>query len=292
MPKPPGDLLTDTPPPPAILARFWGVRGSIACPGPDTLRYGGNTPCVALRCGERQVILDAGSGLRALGLSLAAGPMPVSLDLLLSHCHVDHLIGLPFFQPAFDPGSTLRLWAGHLTPETHLARMLAQLMVPPLLPITPETFLAGMDYRDFLAGATLDLGDGITVTTTPLNHPGGATAYRVSHRGASVAYVTDHEQGPGELPDRLVAFVRDADLMIIDATFTPAEYPGRIGWGHSTWEAGVRLAERAGVGQVALFHHDPAHDDDALDALAAEAAARRPGTFAAREGQVVALAER
>ena len=273
------------------MVRFWGVRGSIACPGPDTARYGGNTPCVELRCGERLVVLDAGSGLRPLGRALAKGPPPVELDLLLSHCHVDHLIGLPFFQPAFEPASTLRLWAGHLRPENHLADILAQLMVPPLLPITPSTFRARMDYRDFLAGATLDLGDGIMVTTAPLNHPGGATGYRVTHRGASVAYVTDHEHVPGGPSAALLDLVRGADLMIYDSTFTPAEYPARTGWGHSTWEAGAALAEQGGVGRFALFHHDPARDDDALDALANAAAARRPGTFAAREGQVVELAE-
>ena len=275
-----------------MTVRFWGVRGSIACPGPDTVRYGGNTPCVEVRCGDRLVILDAGSGLRALGRALAAGPPPVVLDLLLSHCHVDHLIGLPFFQPAFDPRSTLRLWAGHLTPETHLAQMLGQLMVPPLLPITPETFQARMDYRDFLAGATIDLGDGIAVRTAPLNHPGGATGYRIEFGGGAVAYLTDHEAGAGEPAPALVELARNADLLIIDATFTPAEYPARVGWGHSTWVDDVRLAELAGVGQLALFHHDPSHDDDALDAVATEARARRPGTFAAREGQVVEVAGR
>jgi phosphoribosyl 1,2-cyclic phosphodiesterase len=146
-----------------------------------------------------------------------------------------------------------------------------------------------MSYRDFLAGDPIDLGDGLTVATAALNHPGGATGYRIGHGGHAMAYVTDHEHATdGPSPD-LLALVRGADLMIYDATFTPDEYGSRIGWGHSTWAAACDLADRAGVGQVALFHHSPGRDDAELAAIEQAAAMRRPGTFAAREGQVVRL---
>ncbi|MCW6510416.1 MBL fold metallo-hydrolase [Lichenifustis flavocetrariae] len=273
--------------PPDMLVRFWGTRGSIACPGPDTTVYGGNTACVEVRCGDRLIVLDAGSGLRPFGRLLSKASEPLDLDLLLSHCHVDHLIGLPFFQPAFNKTTSMRLWAGHLSPRDHLEGMLSQLMVPPLLPITPKTFRADITYRDFPAGDQLDLGGGVLVQTAALNHPGGATGYRIEYHGCAVAYVTDHEHLPGGPDPALVALVRDADLVIYDSTFTPAEYLNRVGWGHSTWEAGIALAERAGAKRLALFHHDPARDDEALDHIEREAAARLPGAFAAREGQVL-----
>jgi phosphoribosyl 1,2-cyclic phosphodiesterase len=272
----------------AMLVRFWGTRGSIACPGVDTAIYGGNTACVEIRCGERLVILDAGSGLRTLGRSLSERRAPLDFDLLLSHCHIDHLIGLPFFQPAFDPANEIRLWAGHLSPDDHLERMLSQLMVPPLLPITPNMFKARLSYHDFLAGDPIDLGHGIAVATAPLNHPGGATGYRIGFGGATVAYVTDHEHGTEPDPG-LFALTKNADLVIYDATFTPAEYRERIGWGHSTWEAGIALTKKGGAKRLALFHHEPTRIDTALAALEAEAAAALPGTFAAREGQTITI---
>ena len=273
--------------PAAMTVRFWGVRGSIPCPRTTTMVYGGNTACVEVRCGDRLIILDAGSGIQGLGWMLAATGEPLDLDILLSHCHIDHVIGLPFFQPAFQSSTALRLWAGHLSPDERLADMLAQLMVPPLLPITPSTFRAQIAYHDFQASDRLDLGRGVSVATAPLNHPGGATGYRIDHGGCSVAYVTDHEHTADGPTPALLDLVRDADLMIYDATYTPAEHAVREGWGHSTWEEAIRLADAAAVKTVALFHHDPNRDDTALALIVADAAARRPGTIAAREGLVL-----
>lgn len=270
---------------PDLEVRFWGVRGSIPCPGPDTIVYGGNTACVEVRCGKRLVVLDAGSGLHPLGRQLAALPGPVDLDILISHCHIDHLIGLPFFVPAFVKTTSLRLWAGHSSPGDHLQRMLEQLMEPPLLPITPKTFQATIIYRDVPDTDRLDLGDGITVLTAPLNHPGGATGYRIDYRDCAVAYVSDHEHTPGEPDAALVRLTEGCDLLIYDATYLPQTYSHCHGWGHSTWEEGIRLAERVGAKQLALFHHDPNHDDATLDRVGLEASLRRPGTFVAREGQ-------
>ena len=272
-----------------MQVRFWGVRGSLPTPGPSTLVYGGNTACVELLCGNRRVILDAGSGLRELGRSLVASGHPLDIDLLLTHCHLDHIIGLPFFAPCFVPGAQVRLWAGHLSPPEHIEAVVAQLMVPPLLPITPEVFKAETRYQDIVAGMILDLGDGIRVMTAALNHPGGATGYRVEYGGGSVCYFTDHEHRADGPDQALVDLARGADLMIYDATFTDDEYSRRVGWGHSTWSEGIRLAEAAGVASLALFHHLPERDDDALAVIEREAAATRPGTFAAREGMVLDL---
>lgn len=272
-----------------MRVKFWGVRGSVPTPGAGTLAYGGNTACVELRCGGRRVILDAGTGLRELGRVIAAEGAAADLDLLLTHCHVDHMLGLPFFAPAFAPGAKLRLFAGHLSEHQRLESMVAQLMIPPLLPITPQMFKANIDYRDFMAGETFALGDGVTVRTAPLRHPGGATGYRVEWAGSSVCYFTDHEHGPdGPDPD-LVDLARGADVLIYDATFTAAEYMRCAGWGHSTWQEGAKLADAAGVARFVLFHHLPERDDAALAAIEAEAAAARPGTVAAREGTEIVL---
>ena len=272
-----------------ITVHFWGVRGSIPCSGPEVLDYGGSTACVELRCGDRRVILDAGSGLRALGQAMAADHSVVDLDLLLTHCHLDHLIGLPFFVPAFDPASAIRLWAGHLQPKERLEDILSQLMIPPLLPITPEVFRADITYRDFLAGELLDLGGGIRVATAPLRHPGGATGYRVEYGGAAVCYVTDNEHAPDGPDPALVQLARNAGLLIYDAMYTPDEYARHAGWGHSTWQEGIRLADAAGVGRLALFHHAPGRSDVAQQQIERAAAAVRPGTFAAREGLELAI---
>lgn len=268
---------------------FWGVRGSIACPGPETVRYGGNTSCVEIRCGEALFILDAGTGLRPLGRKLA-GEGPLDADLFLSHTHFDHISGLPFFAPVFLPSNRFRFWAGHLKPQgLEICDVLCEMMTPPLFPVPIEIFKADIAYRDFRSGDTLNPRPGVTLRTAPLNHPNGATGYRFEHDGRSVCYVTDTEHS-GTGPDPVIAeLIAGSDLVIYDATYTDEEYPRFRNWGHSTWQEGVRLCEAAGAGRLAIFHHDPSHDDVAMDAIAAAAESRRPGTLVAREGMTVAI---
>lgn len=268
---------------------FWGVRGSIACPGPETVRYGGNTSCVEIRCGEALFILDAGTGLRPLGRKLV-GEGPLDADLFLSHTHFDHISGLPFFAPVFLPSNRFRFWAGHLKPQgLEICDVLCEMMTPPLFPVPIEIFKADIAYRDFRSGDTLNPRPGVTLRTAPLNHPNGATGYRFEHDGRSVCYVTDTEHS-GTGPDPVIAeLIAGSDLVIYDATYTDEEYPRFRNWGHSTWQEGVRLCEAAGAGRLAIFHHDPSHDDVAMDAIAAAAESRRPGTLVAREGMTVAI---
>jgi phosphoribosyl 1,2-cyclic phosphodiesterase len=265
-----------------LLVRFWGVRGSAACPGPATMRYGGNTACVEVRCGERLIIFDAGSGLRALGLALA--DETVDADLFLTHCHLDHVWGLPFFEPCYTPTTRLRLWAGNLLPEFTLRQTVGRLMDEPLFPGGPDLFRAQMEYRDFRCGETLQPHPGVTLRTAALNHPNSATGYRLEYAGQAVAYLTDTEHAPGTLDDNVLALARDADLMIYDSTYADEEYPANAGRGHSTWQQGVRLAETAHAKRLAIFHHAPSRDDVALDRIACEAQAARPGTIVAAEG--------
>ena len=269
-----------------MLVKFWGVRGSIACPGAATARYGGNTSCVELQCGEHLLIFDAGTGLRELGNALKLND-GVQASIFLSHCHFDHICGLPFFAPFFHSGSRVRLWAGNLLPDFKLVDVIGQMMSAPLFPIRRDIFDAKIEYRDFLAGASFAPVPGVTMHTIRLNHPDGATGYRVEYHGGSVAYITDHELENGALDQSLVSFLLDVDILIYDCTYTTEELLSHIGWGHSSWQQGLELASKARAKTFCLFHHDPDHDDDQLDSIAAQVSAQRPGSLVAREGLVL-----
>ncbi len=269
----------------SFSVKFWGVRGSIACSGPRTARYGGNTSSLEVRCGERMLLFDAGTGLRYLGNALAS--QPLDADLFLTHTHFDHVCGLPFFKPFFQPHNRFRLWAGHLAEGMTLRRVLGEFMMSPLFPVPPQVFRARMEYREFRAGDTLRPDPQVAVRTTALNHPDGATGYRVEYAGRSVCYLTDTEHVPGA-PDRnILELIAGADLVIYDSMYTDAEYPTYVGWGHSTWQEGTRLCRAAGVKRLAVFHHDPEHDDDMLDGVAREVDKALPGSIVARDGLVV-----
>jgi len=272
--------------------RFWGVRGSLAAPGAATARYGGNTICIELRCGPHLLILDAGSGMRGLGQALRKTAAPVDADVLLTHTHFDHICGLPFFAPMFDPATTLRFWSGHLSPPAGIEAALRLSWSAPLMPDMEAEFRARRTFHDFTPGDDLQLSPGLRVGTVPLRHPGGAIGYRIKWAGASVCYITDTEHPADGLDDVLLRFIAGSDVMIYDATYTEAEYPSCVGWGHSTWQAGVALADAGAVGRLVLFHHDPSHDDTMMDQIARAAARRRRGTVTAKEGMRMAVAHR
>ncbi|MCB9677809.1 MAG: MBL fold metallo-hydrolase [Alphaproteobacteria bacterium] len=271
----------------AVLVRFWGVRGSVACPGDRCARYGGNTSCVEIRVGDRLFIFDAGTGLRELGLSLGM-EVPIDADLFLTHTHMDHIAGIPFFDPFFGAQNRFRLFSGHLA-GNNLHNVLRTFMAAPLFPVPPEVFSATIEWNDFQAGDVLHPRDGVVIRTAPLNHPNGATGYRLEAEGKAICYVTDTEHVPGQIDANVVELVRDADFMIYDSTYSDAEYPDHVGWGHSTWEQGVRVADAANVKRFVIFHHDPSHDDAFMDKIASRAATMRPGTIVAREGDTYEL---
>ena len=195
--------------------RFWGVRGTRAVPGPSTLRYGGNTSCVELRCGNEHLILDAGTGITALGDALDPLVPARNWHLFLSHTHHDHIAGFPFFWPAYGDRHRIRLWAGHLLRrQARLRDVLAHLMHEPYFPVPLDRMHACRAFHDFEAGDELRPSRGIRVLTAPLNHPGGATGYRIEYHGRSVCYVTDVEHREGRLDPVVLQLIQGSGLVI------------------------------------------------------------------------------
>lgn len=271
--------------------KFWGVRGTIPTPGARTIRYGGQTSCVEMRCNGHVLIFDAGTGIYPMGEQ----PDLKDMDLFLSHTHIDHILGFPFFSPAYNKDCTIRIWAGHLQKDGMTIRgALSQLMSPPLFPLTLDFLSADISYNDFTAGEAPPCGhlaqSGIRVSTLPLKHPDNATAYRVDYHGKSACYVTDVEHVKDGLNEQLVEFVRDADVLIYDSTFDDRNFDRFEGWGHSTWQEAVRIANAANVETLVLFHHDPGGSDDDLDARLHELNELRPHDRIAREGLELKLA--
>lgn len=270
-----------------FYVRFWGVRGSIAVGSPEVMRYGGNTSALEIRCGSHLLLFDAGTGIRALGVALQQASTPVDADIFFTHTHYDHVCGLPHFCPAFDPHNTFRIHAGHVTDADGIKSVLKQMMCSPLFPVPLEIFQANLSFHDFHQGEVLHPKPGVTIRTGPLSHPDLATGYRVEFGGKSICYLTDTEHPAEGLDQNILALIRGADIVIYDSMYTDEEYACRKGWGHSTWQAGARLCDAAGVKTFVVFHHDPEHDDAFMDRVAAELEIARPGSVVAREGMIL-----
>jgi phosphoribosyl 1,2-cyclic phosphodiesterase len=266
---------------------FWGVRGSIACPSPQHVLYGGNTSCLEITAGEEHIVLDAGTGIRGLGHKFMREGIKRA-RLLMTHTHWDHINGFPFFAPGFQADRSFQIMAGHLREGT-VREVLAGQMTQPTFPVPLEAMRASLDFQDFKAGDAFDLGPGLKVRTAGLNHPNGATGYRIEHGGKSICYVTDTEHVIGRPDQSVLALIDGADLVVYDSTYTDAEFPAKVGWGHSTWQEAVRLCKASDVKQLAIFHHDPDHEDDFMDALAAEARETWSGAVVAKEGMKIDL---
>lgn len=297
-----------------MKVRFWGTRGSIPSPGPRTLRYGGNCSCVEVRTdGGELFIIDAGTGIRELGLELLKSP-PVDAHLLLSHTHWDHISGFPFFPPAFVPGNRVTVYAARNI-DKRLEDVMAGQMEYTYFPVTLGDLPSDIQYRELLE-ESFTVGSA-RITTHYLNHTAICMGYRIEADGRSVAYVSDHEPyglalfGADPPPDlvgrglkdgvvhvgdrRLIEWIDGADLLIQDTQYTPEEYPKKIGWGHGSADYVTDVALLSGARRLALFHHDPLHDDDMVDEIAAYCRQRVADAgadievFGAAEGQGVEL---
>jgi phosphoribosyl 1,2-cyclic phosphodiesterase len=276
--------MTQSPTSTDMTVRFWGVRGSVPCPGAAYAVYGGNTSCVSVEAGGHLFIFDAGTGLRALGQYVRAQNIK-EMTLLFSHTHFDHISGLPFFSPAYDASRTISLYAGHL--QQPLKEVLNIAMGAPFFPISPSTFKANLQYTDFTPGIPIEKG-AVVIQSAPLNHPDGAIGYCLHYNGRRVCYITDTEHT--DTPDAgILALIEGADLVIYDSMFAGEDYTQHAGWGHSSVEEAMKLCQLAGVQQLALFHHNPDYTDETLHAIELAAQQQWNGVFAAREGSVLQL---
>lgn len=274
---------------------FWGVRGSIAVSGDRYAKTGGNTTCVELQAGDDRLILDGGTGLRALGERL--GFAPLRATLLFTHLHWDHIQGVPFFTPAFHPASELT-FAGVPRATGTVREALAAQMRPPTFPVTLDRLVGARTFVDVPRSSPFELG-AFRVTPLEQDHPDGVVAYRIEVGGRSVVFATDCEHRPGAAAGResfaaMARFARGTDVLIHDAQYTTAEYrgeagPPRLGWGHSTVDDAVAVARAADCGRLVLFHHDPSRDDVGVGVLEDDARRAWPQTVAAREGASMVL---
>jgi len=269
-----------------LSARIWGARGSLPVAPVEPSAYGANTPCVEVRCGGRLFVLDAGTGVFALGQRLLVEDVREA-DMLFTHCHYDHIEGLPFFRPLHSRDWRLRLWAGHMPGRMSTRQMVEGYMSEPYFPIGPDYFASAVSYHDFAAGDAIDAGDGILISTAPLNHPGGAVGYRFDFNGKSFCYITDTEHVPGRPDENVLGLIRDADVVVYDAAYTDENFADYVGFGHSTWQEGVRLCEAAGARRLVAFHHRPEGGDEALRRADAALGEALPGSLLAREGMLL-----
>jgi phosphoribosyl 1,2-cyclic phosphodiesterase len=266
--------------------RVWGCRGSLATPGPETVRYGGDTSCVEVRTpAGGLIVLDAGTGVRQLGLSL--GGAVKELDLLLTHMHLDHIEGLGFFAPLFDPECTIRVW-GPRPLEGSLEELIATYLSPPYFPVPFERIPGAISFTE-LGAESFEIDD-VVVTSTPVCHPGSTLGYRLSQNGASFAYIPDNE--PALDRDSGLAVSGGADVLFHDAQFTDEEYETRVGWGHSAMTDFVTYLAEAAPRRAVMFHHDPAHADGKLETMLAgvRTAADSGAVELAHEGLEIDLA--
>jgi phosphoribosyl 1,2-cyclic phosphodiesterase len=258
-----------------MRVRVWGCRGSVAAPGPETLKYGGNTSCVEVRLDSGHVlVLDAGTGMRALGVAMQDEAL-TEVHLLLTHLHMDHLQGLGFFRPLFRPGLEIHIW-GPTSPVQHLSERIAMYLSPPLFPVHLDDVPSRLIFHD-APEEPVTIGSA-TVTACKVIHQGPTVGYRIAENGHAVSYMPDHEPSLGtdlrRLPPEWMSgheVAYDVDVLLHDAQYRDHEYPNHVGWGHSGIGDTVHFAQKSNVQRLVLFHHDPYHTDEELEKLLAEA---------------------
>ncbi|MBL4903418.1 MAG: MBL fold metallo-hydrolase [Desulfocapsa sp.] len=277
--------------------RFWGVRGSIPCPGKHTKKYGGNGACMELRVEGRNeiIVIDAGSGIRELGNALVTNDLangPLQIAMYLSHTHWDHIMGFPYFTPIYIPGTRLKVHGPVSYEDDPLRDVVGGQMKYRYFPINVGELASDIEYERLREESAIDLGDGLLLTTKFLNHPITALGYRFEYKGKIFCTCYDHEpyrnlfitdpdhpeydeimamegeEVAREQNQAIEDFFRGADLLVHDSQYTAAEYEDRINWGHSTFEHAIAAANRAGVKKLALYHHDPDRTDDQIDEMA------------------------
>lgn len=247
-----------------FFVKFLGVRGSVPTCGPDFIKYGGHTSCIMVRCGETLIIFDAGSGIVDINDYIHTHKIK-TVHLFLSHVHLDHVLGFPFFKSMWDKDAHVHIYCGTLHEQNGINNFLCNTFNPPLFPIPFNTWPCRKSFIDFKAGALHHITDEIKIKTCELNHPDGAIGYRLEYNKKSMCYITDHEHGNININKGLESFVTDADMLIYDASYDDEYYQNFKGWGHSTWQEACELGQRTNIKKTVLFHHDPENTDNIMD---------------------------
>lgn len=253
--------------------------------GPDFHKYGGNTLCIEMQCGEHRLLFDAGSGLLPAGKSLLSEGVS-TFNLFFTHCHYDHIIGLPYFAPLFDPRSGVTIWSGHTGGKMTTRQIVTEFIRPPWFPIEINECRARIKTMDFKPHDLLEPYPGVKIRTGILNHPGGAVGYRVDWDGRSVALITDTEHVAGEYDREVLSLIEGVDLFLYDTSYTDEEMVHKKGYGHSTWTHAIELAKLSGARNVAFIHHSPLRTDAEMEVIDRLAMDQFPNSFSAREGQI------
>ncbi|QQE66570.1 MBL fold metallo-hydrolase [Leptolyngbya sp. BL0902] len=275
-------------PPSQFLVRFWGVRGNIPTPGPDTVRYGGNTACVEVQVADQRLIFDGGTGLRSLGLQLAQQDRPVEAHLFFTHTHWDRIQGFPFFHPAFDADSHLHIYGATALNGASIKQRLTEQMLRPNFFKPLQAMTADLAFHTIQPGSHLKIGD-VSIDTVSLNPHTAALGYRVTWQGKSMVYASDTDPDAAVADPNLLFLAAAADLLIFDGTYLDMAYADLQSHHQAPWEMGVEIAKASGVKRLLLFHHNPCHSDSYLAQLEGHIQAAFPQAALAQEGMIIDL---
>lgn len=274
-----------------ITITAWGTRGSTPVSGPEFSRYGGNTTCIEVRCGKAVLIFDAGTGIIPAGRSLFAEGI-TDIKLFFTHSHYDHLQGLPFFAPLHKPQFSVSICSGHTEGVLSTEDIIKGVMRPPCFPVGPDVFKAKISYGDFMPGDVMEPVPGVVIRTGRLRHPGGAVGFRIEYAGRIACIITDTEHVPGEIDGNVVDLIAGADLFLYDGAYCDEDMRKYHGFGHSSWQQALRLAEVSGAASVGIIHHSFMHTDDELDRIEVMARREFANAHLVKDGQVFELAGR
>ena len=273
-----------------MRVRFWGVRGSTPTPQMENMGVGGNTACIEVRSDSNQILIfDGGTGIRLLGKQLEKefGTQPIRGHILFSHFHLDHIQGIPFFRPLYNPNNNFTFYFAGRRDANLVMDALAGIIADPYFPVDMSKLPCSREYVDLTEG-TFDVAD-TKILVLPLQHPQGCVGYRIVQNGKTITYCTDVEHGTDWSDRNVLTLAKDSDLFIVDSQYTPEELPDHQGWGHSSWKQAIESGIQARVKKIALYHHDPYHEDSAIEEILQSAMKLHPNVIAAREGLEVTI---
>lgn len=273
-----------------MRVRFWGVRGSTPTPQKENMGYGGNTSCIEIRTDGNQILIfDGGTGIRLLGKELEQEfkNKPIRAHIFFSHFHLDHIQGIPFFQPLYNAKNNFTFYFAGRQDANLVMDALAGMMANPYFPMDMSNLPCSRDFVDLVEG-TFEVAD-TKILVLPLNHPQGCFGYRIMQNGKVITYCTDVEHGVAWSDNNIKRLAQDSDFFIVDSQYTPEELPQHRGWGHSSWKQAIDSGNSVGARRIALFHHDPYHEDPDVDKILKNARKHHRQVIAAREGLEVTI---